>query len=164
MDELVHPRPDPPGQVHDRGFQRYGTAKLANVVFTHDLNRRLQADPNLSAITVTCMDPGGLVGSRGQSEQKAAVRWMMSMTNLMMPVLRHLTTYVRTTADAGRDLVALSVGRKFQGKRGYFVGQRQEASAEVSHDLEVQKRLWEACWRWAVMEGQETVLAGTAGM
>jgi NAD(P)-dependent dehydrogenase (short-subunit alcohol dehydrogenase family) len=43
MEQLVRPSPDQPGQEHDRGFQRYGTAKLSNVVFMHDLNRRLEA-------------------------------------------------------------------------------------------------------------------------
>jgi NAD(P)-dependent dehydrogenase (short-subunit alcohol dehydrogenase family) len=42
VEELINPTPDPPALVHDRGFQRYGTAKLANVIFTEDLNRRLQ--------------------------------------------------------------------------------------------------------------------------
>ena len=41
--ELVKPGPDPPGLAHDRGFQRYGTAKLANVILANDLNRRFQA-------------------------------------------------------------------------------------------------------------------------
>jgi NAD(P)-dependent dehydrogenase (short-subunit alcohol dehydrogenase family) len=43
IDELVRPLPDKPGLVHDRGFQRYGTAKLANVTFVNDLNKRLLA-------------------------------------------------------------------------------------------------------------------------
>lgn len=42
IEELVKPSPDPLSLVHDRGFQRYGTAKLANVIFAEDLNRRLQ--------------------------------------------------------------------------------------------------------------------------
>lgn len=41
VDELVRPLPDQPTVVHDRGFQRYGTAKLANVTFVNDLNNRL---------------------------------------------------------------------------------------------------------------------------
>jgi WW domain-containing oxidoreductase len=43
MEQLVHPLPDEPGQVHERGFQRYGNAKLANAVFMQDLNARLLA-------------------------------------------------------------------------------------------------------------------------
>jgi NAD(P)-dependent dehydrogenase (short-subunit alcohol dehydrogenase family) len=43
MEELVRPGEDGVGEVHDRGFQRYGTSKLANVVFVEDLNARLLA-------------------------------------------------------------------------------------------------------------------------
>jgi NAD(P)-dependent dehydrogenase (short-subunit alcohol dehydrogenase family) len=186
LEHLVRPPPDEPLRVHDRGFARYGTAKLANVVFMHDLNQRLQAvscqsfyprtsdcrkgglmrnfvciplqNPKLSAITATCMDPGGLVGSRAHSEQRGGIRRVFGIINVMMPLLRHLTSAVRTTADAGRDLVALSVGAEFQGKRGYFLGKHEAPPARVSLDEEVQKRLWEACWEWAGVTKGETVL------
>lgn len=42
MEELVHPQPDVAEETHDRGFQRYGTAKLSNVTFMNDLNARFQ--------------------------------------------------------------------------------------------------------------------------
>lgn len=42
MEKLVHPDPDAPEETHDRGYQRYGTAKLSNVTFVHDLNTRFQ--------------------------------------------------------------------------------------------------------------------------
>lgn len=42
IEELVKPSLDPPSLVYDRGFQRYGMAKLANVTFANDLNRRLK--------------------------------------------------------------------------------------------------------------------------
>jgi NAD(P)-dependent dehydrogenase (short-subunit alcohol dehydrogenase family) len=42
LEELVKPTPDPQSLIHDRGFQRYGTAKLANVTFALDLNERLK--------------------------------------------------------------------------------------------------------------------------
>ncbi|KAH6844725.1 hypothetical protein B0I37DRAFT_433293 [Chaetomium sp. MPI-CAGE-AT-0009] len=158
LEHLVRPPPDAPGEAYDRGFQRYGTAKLANVVFMHDLNARLLRDARLSSITVTCMDPGGLVGSRAHSEQKAGIRGAFGVISVMMPLLRHFTSSIRTTADSGRDLVALSVEPEFKGKRGYFVGQTGATSAEVSRNPEIQKKLWEACWTWAGMSGGETAL------
>jgi WW domain-containing oxidoreductase len=42
MEQLVRPPTDRSGEAHDKGYQRYGTAKLSNVTFMHDLNRRLQ--------------------------------------------------------------------------------------------------------------------------
>ncbi|KAL3429617.1 hypothetical protein BDV09DRAFT_39585 [Aspergillus tetrazonus] len=158
IEELVKPRPDPPHLVHDRGFQRYGTAKLANVIFMEDLNQRLRQIPKLSTITATAMDPGGLVESRAQSGQKASVQHLFAVIKLLMPILKHITTTFRTNKDAGRDLLAVSLDPAFQGKRGYYVGQKQEAAASVTGDAAVQRRLWEACWQWAGLAPEETVL------
>jgi len=41
LEELVRPVPDKPGEEENRGFQRYATSKLANVMFMHSLNRKL---------------------------------------------------------------------------------------------------------------------------
>lgn len=43
IESLARPKPDQPREAHDRGYQRYGTAKLSNVTFMYDLNKRLQA-------------------------------------------------------------------------------------------------------------------------
>ena len=158
LEQLLHPADDDPAQVHDRGFQRYGTAKLANVMFANHLSERLDADPRLGHITVLTMDPGGLVGSRAQVEQKAPVRAIMAGFNLLMPVLKHVTQAFRTTEDSGCDLVAVSVGPEFQGKKGYFVGLNPDSPARASFDAKEQKRLWDACWEWAGLSEGETVL------
>jgi hypothetical protein len=104
------------------------------------------------------MDPGGLTSSRAQAAQKKSVRRLMATLDFFMPVLKHLTSTLRTTEDAGRDLVAVSVGAAFRGKRGYYVGLREEAPAAVSRDEGEQRRLWEGCWRWAGMRAEETAL------
>ncbi|KAJ5806516.1 uncharacterized protein N7503_004118 [Penicillium pulvis] len=158
IEELVKPDPDPPSLVYDRGFQRYGMAKLANVTFANDLNRRLKKDPKLSNVFAMSMDPGGLPSSRGQVEQKRVLRLIFGVINFMMPVLKHLTTEFRTTDDSGRDLVAVSVDPVFHGKSGYFVGQIQGSFTPASDDLEWQKRLWNACWKWAGLSEGETIL------
>ncbi|KAJ5759126.1 hypothetical protein N7520_006282 [Penicillium odoratum] len=160
IEELVKPGPDPPSLLYDRGFQRYGIAKLANVTFANDLNRRLKKDSNLSNVTALSMDPGGLPSSRGQAEQKKSVRLIFAIINFLMPVLKHLTTNFRATEDSGLDLVAVSVGPEVHGKSGYFDGQKQESPTVASEDVEFQKRLWDACWRWAGLSDGETTLQG----
>jgi hypothetical protein len=75
-----------------------------------------------------------------------------------MPVLKHLTSTFRTTEDAGRDLVTVSMDSAFQGHRGYYIGRKQDVPAAASTDEKSQKRLWEACWRWAGLQPGETVL------
>ncbi|PWY71357.1 short chain dehydrogenase/reductase SDR [Aspergillus eucalypticola CBS 122712] len=158
MDDLVRPPPDPADLVHDKGFQRYGTAKLANVTLAMYLNRRLKEDDQLSGITALAMDPGGLPSSRAQAGQKRSARWLFRLVEFLMPVLRYMTTMFRTIEDAGRDLVAVSVGADFRGERGYYVGTKEGAPAAISEDREAQEKLWENCWRWAGMRAEETVL------
>ncbi|KAJ5668304.1 uncharacterized protein N7477_006874 [Penicillium maclennaniae] len=158
IEDLIKPAPDALSLVHDKGFQRYGTAKLANVTFAEDLNERLRMDPKLSKMTALAMDPGGLPASRAQAIQKSSTRKLFAVINILMPILKHLTSMFRTTEDAGRDLVAVSMDPAFQGKGGYYVGQNQDAPAAISKDKKEQERLWAACWRWAGLKAEETVL------
>ncbi|GKZ26838.1 hypothetical protein AbraIFM66951_003569 [Aspergillus brasiliensis] len=162
MDELVHPPPDPASLVHDKGFQRYGTAKLANVTLAIDLNRRLKDDAQLSGITALAMDPGGLPSSRAQAGQKRSARLLFRVIQFLMPVLRYVTTMFRTIEDAGRDLVTVSVGAEVRGRGGYYLGTEKGAPAAISEDREAQERLWKYCWRWAGMKAEETVLCNAA--
>ncbi|KAJ5363612.1 uncharacterized protein N7496_009325 [Penicillium cataractarum] len=169
IDELVYPTPDKPGEEHDRGFQRYGTAKLANVMFMHELNERLikvshwekaviyqerkrdtdkLKHPFLNNITVTAMDPGGLVDSRANKEQKLFAQCLMFTMKMFIPFLRTFTTAVRSSEDSGTDLLQVAMGPDFHGKRGYFVGLMQAESAMVSKCPENRERLWRACGRW----------------
>jgi hypothetical protein len=82
----------------------------------------------------------------------------MTAISFCMPVLKHFTNAFRPTADAARDLVAVSVEPEFQGKRGYYVGRKPGVSAEISRDAVVQDRLWTACRKWAELTPQETIL------
>ncbi|CAJ2502368.1 Uu.00g097620.m01.CDS01 [Anthostomella pinea] len=152
-------RPEFPSEIERL---RYGTAKLANVTFMHDLNRRLEADPKLPNLTVLAVDPGGLAASRSQVHMKKPVQRMMATINFLMPVLKHVTTMFRPTADAARDVVAVSVAPEFRSRRGYYVGQRADVDAEISRDAGAQDRLWRACWGWSGLEPEETMLANAA--
>ncbi|PYI20184.1 short chain dehydrogenase/reductase SDR [Aspergillus violaceofuscus CBS 115571] len=162
MEELLRPGPDPPALVHDRGFQRYATAKLANVTLANDLNRRLKRDDRLSSITAIAMDPGGLPSARSQGQQKRSTQRIFAVINFLMPVLKHVTTMFRTTEDAGRDLVALSLDSSFQGTRGYYMGRKEDIPAAVSMDSDTGTKLWDACWRWCGLSVEDTVLRAAA--
>lgn len=125
-------------------------------------NRNTSQDPNLSKITATAMDPGGLVGSGAHTEQKAPVRAVFGVLGALMPVLRHVTSALRTNTDSARDLMAVAVGDEFKGKRGYYILQKPHTPAVESADVVAQKKLWDACWRWAQVSGDETVLANAS--
>ncbi|KAM6517924.1 hypothetical protein FSOLCH5_006694 [Fusarium solani] len=63
---------------------------------------------------------------------------------------------------AGKDLAELSVGKEFEGTRGYFLGVQKEEESPMTKDENKQRILWDACWRWAGLEEGETVLVGAA--
>ena len=107
------------------------------------------------------MDPGGLAASRSQVEHKPSIKRLMATINFCMPILKHFTQTFRPTVDAAQDLVEVSVGSSFNGKRAYYVGQNSSESAAMNKDPEVQAKLWNGCWRWASMKLEETVLSNT---
>jgi WW domain-containing oxidoreductase len=54
IEELIRPTSDKPGTEFDRGFQRYGTAKLASIMFMHMLNRKLL---QVRSVLCTALNP-----------------------------------------------------------------------------------------------------------
>ena len=64
LDLLVKPAEDASPDTLGHGFHRYANSKLALVMFTHALNRRLERDAQLKNITVVVMNPGNLADSR----------------------------------------------------------------------------------------------------
>ncbi|KAG5749421.1 hypothetical protein H9Q69_009335 [Fusarium xylarioides] len=156
---LVKPLPDKKGKEYDGGFHRYGNSKLANIMFMHDLNARLEKNPKLSGITAIAMDPGGMVDSRAHRIQTPFMRVAFSLVLISLPILRHFTDKMRPTAQSGRELVELSVGERFKDAKGYFMGARREEEDIACKDANKRELLWNACWKWAGMKEEETVLA-----
>ncbi|KAE8353442.1 hypothetical protein BDV28DRAFT_148101 [Aspergillus coremiiformis] len=159
IEELVHPSPHPAALDHDKGWERYGTAKLMAATFMNDLNRRLQKDPLLGKITVLTMDPGGLTDSRAHGEQRWFVRVLFSTLNLFMPLLAFLTDEIRSTRQSAKDLVEVAVGPGFRDVRGYVKGRRVGEPAVISQDARKQDLLWKASWRWSGLTDEETCLS-----
>jgi NAD(P)-dependent dehydrogenase (short-subunit alcohol dehydrogenase family) len=64
LDLLANPAEDASSDALGHGMHRYANSKLALVMFTHALNRRLQQDTRLKGITAVVMNPGNLADSR----------------------------------------------------------------------------------------------------
>ncbi|KAJ6110901.1 hypothetical protein N7486_003136 [Penicillium sp. IBT 16267x] len=159
LEELIKPGPDSPGTEHDMGWRRYANSKLANVMFMHTLNQRLQKNKLFSEITAVAMDPGAVVDSRAhQIHRRFINRLVFAMMKALHPVLALFTHQFRTTAESANDLTVLATDPKYQSDRGYFDGQRAIAPAAVVTETEMPETLWSACWDWTNMEDFETCL------
>ena len=107
-------------------FGAYSNSKLANVLFTYELARRLQG----TGVTANCLHPGG-VG-----------------TNLFRGLPGFLQTLIKLVTigpeRGARTSIYLASSPEVEGITGkYFVRRRQQKSSETSRNEEAARRLWE---------------------
>ncbi|KAK3332894.1 hypothetical protein B0T19DRAFT_416710 [Cercophora scortea] len=139
---LAHP---PPDAINIPGRQRYTTSKLANVLWTYALQRRLNARAPDRKITVNAFDPGLMPGTGLARETNAVVRFLWkNVLPRMLPVMRMLVSpNIHTPAESGAALARLAIGEDVEGVGGkYFEGMRERESSVVSYEEAKQDDLW----------------------
>lgn len=107
-------------------FSAYANSKLANVLFTYELARRLEG----TSVTANCLHPGA-VG-----------------TNLfrgLPKLLRALIALVTMGPERGaRTSIYLASSSEVEAVSGkYFARRREEKSSDASYDRKAARQLWE---------------------
>ena len=111
------------------GFGRYGETKLANILFTRELARRLAG----TGVTANCFHPG-FVGT-GFAHNNG---WMMSVG---MTIGR---LFARTPEKGAETLVWLADSPDVSSTTGaYFVDMRERRPSHAARDDAAARRLWE---------------------
>jgi retinol dehydrogenase 12 len=110
------------------GFRAYSQSKLAQIVFTHELAKRLQG----TRVTVNSLHPG-TVGTNIWSRPAGKLGFVM---NIFKPFL--------TSPDKGAEtIVYLATSRDVESVSGeYFEKKHVKKSSRESYDSEVAQRLW----------------------
>lgn len=67
----------------------------------------------------------------------------------LRPLLRIMDPTMRTSAEAGADVIDLAVNKAHPGERGYFTLLKKDESSPDSQDGEKQKDLWAKTAKWA---------------
>ncbi len=111
------------------GFMRYGQTKLANVLFTAELARRLSG----TGVTANCFHPG-LVAT-------GITRDLSGVARITMKVMDAFSRRPRQGAETLVWLVDSLDVADVSG--GYFVDKRQAVASPVAQDMDVARRLWE---------------------
>jgi NAD(P)-dependent dehydrogenase (short-subunit alcohol dehydrogenase family) len=112
-----------------QGFLRYGQSKLANILFTVELARRLDG----SGVTVNCVHPG-LVAT-GFNRNNGA------FMNMAMTLIR---PFSRSPAKGAETMVWLADSPEVSSQSGgYFVDQRWAMPSQPAMDADSARRLWE---------------------
>jgi NAD(P)-dependent dehydrogenase (short-subunit alcohol dehydrogenase family) len=110
----------------------YGRSKLANLMFTYELARRL-AD---TKITANALHPGGVATNLGKN-------------NGIMSLARHYVYYILkrqliSPSKAAETITYLALSDEVQGVTGKYIYNKQYIqSSDVSHDKFAAKKLWD---------------------
>jgi NAD(P)-dependent dehydrogenase (short-subunit alcohol dehydrogenase family) len=133
----------------ERGMVRYGQTKLANILFTAELARRLGG----TGVTATCFDPG-LVATNFNRNNGAFLRAYMTL----------LRPFSRSPRQGADTLVWLAASPEAEGATGgYFHDRKPATPAPAARDLDAARRLWEVSERQTSLEGGPGSLGAPVG-
>lgn len=123
----------------------YGQSKLANILFTYELARRLAG----SGVTVNCLHPGA-VGTRLGHNNGTVARLLAGA----------LKPFFRTPAQGADTSIWLASSPAVEGVSGeYFVGRTPTRSSAASHDEATARRLWDVSLELTGLEDPTSAIA-----
>lgn len=109
----------------------YTQSKLANILFTYELARRLQK----THVTVNCLDPGHVKSDIGVYKDGGLAQF----------VFRTLLRPIHKTPEEGADTsVYLATSPEVEGITGkYFANRKVKKTSSISYDRDIATRLWD---------------------
>jgi len=111
------------------GLKAYSQSKLANVILSYELARRLRG----TGVTANCMHPGG-VRTNIYSHMKGLMRINAILNWPLM----------RTPKKGAETVVWLAISSEVEGITGkYFIDRKERRSSRASYDPIVARKLWE---------------------
>jgi retinol dehydrogenase 14 len=119
------------GERNYSGQRAYSQSKLASVMFTYELARRLDG----SGVTATVLHPGVVRTSFDAEDQAAYLAVMIRVARLFM----------KTPAQGAGTPIYLASSPEVEGITGrYFVNRKPKTSSNASYDTTAAARLWQA--------------------
>ena len=118
------------GELGYSGARAYNQSKLANVLFSYELARRLAG----SAVTANALHPGVVRTSFGADDPAGVQR-------LLVPFLRPFMKSPSRGAATSIHVASAPELAQFSG--GYFANSRSRKSSERSYDKATAMRLWQ---------------------
>jgi NAD(P)-dependent dehydrogenase (short-subunit alcohol dehydrogenase family) len=134
------------GERSYSGARAYNQSKLANVLFTYELARRLQG----TSVTANVLHPGVVSTSFGAEDPRR-------IQQVLIPFLR---PFMKTPVQGAATSIRLASDPELREVTGrYFADSKQKRSSKRSYDVAAAERLWQvsaAGWPdrdWLTMSG-----------
>ncbi|PZR99363.1 MAG: short-chain dehydrogenase [Chloroflexi bacterium] len=122
-----------------RGYQAYSQSKLANVLFTYELARRLEN----TSVTANCLHPGVVATGFGRNNS-GFLRWGMRLTR----------PFLTKPARGAETSIYLASSPEMEGVTGeYFYKCQQTPSDPASYDEDLAGYLWDISVRMTGLAG-----------
>jgi retinol dehydrogenase 14 len=119
------------GKKQYKTAKAYSQSKLANVLFTYELARRLEG----TGVSANCLHPGAGV----RTNLGSGVSGVFGFT------VRALTPLMKSPEKGAETSIYLASSPEVEGvSGGYFVKKAEARSSDASHDERLARRLWEA--------------------
>ena len=116
-------------EKHFSGMQAYGQSKLANVLFTYELARRLEG----SGVTVNALHPG-FIATGFARNNGAFYNFGMKLIGL----------FIRKPDQGAQTSIYLASSPQVEGLTGkYFIDCKAADSSPLSHDQALAQKLWQ---------------------
>ncbi len=117
------------GEKHFSGFDAYHQSKLANILFTYTLAKRL----NGTKLTANCLHPGAIRTNLGHQN-----------SILFHTGYRFVSLFFSSPAKGSQTVTYLASSSDVEGVTGkYFVKKKERKSSPESYDEAAAKRLWQ---------------------
>jgi NAD(P)-dependent dehydrogenase (short-subunit alcohol dehydrogenase family) len=118
------------GERSYSGQRAYNQSKLANVMFTYELARRLEG----TGVAATVLHPGVVRTAFGTEDP---ARWQRVFLPLVRP-------FLKTPDEGAQTSVYLASSAEVHGVTGrYFANRKPKKSSKGSYDTAAQARLWQ---------------------
>jgi retinol dehydrogenase-14 len=113
------------------GQAAYSQSKLANVMFTNELARRLEG----TGVTANSLHPGVVRTNFGAEDQA----WLFTVVSQVVLL------FLKTPAQGAETSIYLASSPDMDGVTGqFFANKKVRAANKVAHDLAMGARLWQA--------------------
>ncbi len=126
-----------------KSFRVYSNSKLANVMFTYELSRRLEG----TGVTVNALHPGFVNTNFGKNQNNKLTKLFSKLTNLF-------TINAQKGAKTSIYLASSTEVKEITGK--YYKKSKVARSSKESYKLKLQEELWELSQEY--MKNTELVL------
>ena len=117
------------GEKHYRQLNAYGQSKLAVILFTYELSRRVEG----TGVTVNCLHPGYVKTNMIKNFRKF-VKYFYPLIGLFM----------KKPKKGAKTSIYLASSSEVEGVSGkYFKKRKEVESMKAVYDEEIAKRLWD---------------------